>query len=313
MGKISAVAVQACFDLRDYASLDAFEVAVGDLTRGVAAELDGRADHALVVFPEHLGFLLAMVPFHRRVAQRSDTFEAFISEVAGSDGGAKVGLVVEHAVETAAAYESILAEVARGLGAYVVGGSITLPAMDASPHAGGLCVLDDTRLYNVSPLFSPTGRCLGRTAKVRIPRGEDQWASAGSLTSLRPVETRLGSIGVAICYDGYHHRPLEVLDAAGCEIVAQPIHFPDPALRYDGSGGRVPRHEDFGRLLQRRENVRFGICAALVGETFSDRRAEGLSQIVTNSWVGVGEEDSWVVATAQESFAQEFVSATIVL
>lgn len=67
---------------------------------------------------------------------------------------------------------------------------------------------------------------------------------------------------MALCFDGSHHRPLEQLDALDTTIVAQPIHFADPRIRDDGTGSFVPAHEDFGRLLQGRENVRFGVCGA---------------------------------------------------
>jgi hypothetical protein len=280
--------------------------------QAAAGAIPDAADDTLVVFPEHLGFLLSVVPYHLEIAQRSGSFASFIAELAGSDSReARYELFVRHSTEVAGAYDALFSAVARELGAYIVAGSLTVPPMDESPHTDGRRVLDDRVLHNESPLFAPNGLCIGRTAKVRIPPGEDRFADPGDLAALGPARTRIGSIGTALCFDGYHHRTLEQLDARGTSIVAQPIHFAHPGIRYDGTGSIVPAHEDLGRLLQGRENIRFGVCAALVGEVFPDRRAEGISHIVANRGEPGVDPDDPVLATVTDPFAPAIVSALV--
>lgn len=120
-----------------------------------------------------------------------------------------------------------------------------------------------------------------------------------------------GVIGVVLCFDGYHDGPIAHLDAQGATLVAQPIHFPNPGYRYDGTGSKVPAHEDFGHLLQGRENIRIGVSAALVGETFRDRRAEGVSHIVANRGNPDADWSDIVLAEAPDPVAPATVSAIV--
>ncbi|MDH3681537.1 MAG: hypothetical protein OEV40_16495 [Acidimicrobiia bacterium] len=73
----------------------------------------------------------------------------------------------------------------------------------------------------------------------------------------------------------------------------------------------MPRHEDFGRLLQGRENIEVGVTAALVGETFRDRRAEGVSHIVANRGSLGANWTEIVLAEASHPFVGDVVTATV--
>lgn len=191
------------------------------------------------------------------IARRSASLASLIDAVAESDTReARYELYVRRAVDIASAYAAVFGSLARELGVYIVAGALTVPPMDDSPHTGGWRVLGDHVLHNVSPLFGPRGWRIGRTAKVRIPPCVDRFSDPGGLEALYPAETRLGRIGTTLCFDGYHHGPLERVDAQGTTIVAQPIHFADPNIRYAGTAGFVPAHEDFGRMLQGRGNIR---------------------------------------------------------
>jgi hypothetical protein len=90
----------------------------------------------------------------------------------------------------------------------------------------------------------------------------------------------------------------------------EPTHFPGPGIRYDGTGSLVPAHEDFGRLIQGRENIRIGVSAALVGEAFADRRAEGKSHVVVNRGHTEADWRDIVLAEADDPFSAAIVSAT---
>ncbi|MET0159462.1 MAG: nitrilase-related carbon-nitrogen hydrolase, partial [Acidimicrobiales bacterium] len=295
---VGLVAVQMAMDLDDYTE-SGFQAAVSRSAEDAMASLD-PIDGALLVFPEHLGFLLPVVAFHRDEARAAWSFQELIEALSGGDPMERRQLWIANAADAFELYESTFCTVARTHGVYVVAGSITTPILDRSPHRDGGVLVSETTLMNVSPLVGPSGRCLSHTTKVRIPPGEDKLVTPGRLDDLAPTTTSIGSIGTALCFDGYHERPIERLDAQGAQIVAQPTHFPGPEIRYDGTGTMVPAYEDFGRLIQGRENIRVGVSAALVGEPFRDRRAEGKSHIILNA----GDVDAdWadiVVAEASE-------------
>lgn len=265
MPTIGLVAVQMAMDLDDYTE-PRFQAAVTRCAKDATAALDD-VDGALLVFPEHLGFLLPVVAFHHEAAIAARSFRGLIDELAGSSPVEQRRLWTEHAREALDLYESTFSTVARTHGVYIVAGSITTPIIDRSPHRADQ-VLSGETLLNLSPLFAPSGRCLSHTAKIRIPPGEDRLVSPGRLEELVPTHTSIGSIGTVLCFDGYHERPIERLDAQGAQIIAQPTHFPDPEIRYDGSGTVIPAHEDFGRLIQGRESIGVGVSASLVGAPF---------------------------------------------
>ena len=103
-----------------------------DLEAAAFTELyEAWLEYALLVFPEHLGFLLSVLPYDLDVARRSSSFASFVAEVAGSDTRrARYELFVRHATEVADAYDALFSALARELGAYVVAGSLTVPPMD---------------------------------------------------------------------------------------------------------------------------------------------------------------------------------------
>lgn len=308
---VGLVAVQVAMELEDYTEAR-FGALVDGCARDAAAAL-GEVDGALLVFPEHLGFLLPVVSRNFEAARASNSFRELVENLAGTDPVDQRRLWCEHAPETLEFYESTFSAIARLHGVHVVAGSITTPIIDRSPHLAGQMVLSEGTLFNVSPLFGPTGRCLSHTAKVRIPPGEDQLISAAAIADLVPTATAIGSVGTALCFDGYHERPLERLDAGGAEIVAQPTHFPGPEIRYDGTGAMIPAHEDFGRLIQGRENIRVGVSAALVGQPFPDRRAEGKSHIVSNRGQTDATWEHVPVAEATDTMTSTVVAATVEL
>lgn len=312
MPTIGLIAVQMAMDLDDYTE-SGFQAATDRYARAASDSLGNDVDAALLVFPEHLGFLLPVVSLHRDAARAARSFNELITHLAGSEPDEQRRLWTDHARETLDLYEASFSSIARTHGVYVVGGSVTTPILDRSPHQPGEVMQDDDALYNVSPLFGPSGRCLSHTVKVRIPPGEDRVVHAGSLDALVPVKTAIGSIGTAICFDGYHERVIERFDAHGAQILAQPTHFPGPEIRYDGTGTIVPEHEDFGRLIQGRENIRVGVSAALIGEPFADRRAEGRSHIVINEGRWGADWADIVVAQAANPLASDILSVAVEL
>ncbi|MCC7493397.1 MAG: carbon-nitrogen hydrolase family protein [Fimbriimonadaceae bacterium] len=84
-------------------------------------------------------------------------------------------------------------------------------------------------LYNTAVLLDPNGAVVGRYRKVTLPRGEcDAGIQPGD--SFPVFETRIGRIGMMICYDGFFPEPARRLALAGAEIIAFPVWGCNPRL-----------------------------------------------------------------------------------
>jgi len=121
------------------------------------------------------------------------------------------------------------AELARRLGIWLVAGSILETAEDSA--AGGRC-------YNTTALFSPDGTLAASYRKIhlfdvdvegRIQVRESKTRLAGDSPCC--VDTELGRIGLAICYDLRFPELFRGLAAAGAEIVVLPSAFTAPTGR----------------------------------------------------------------------------------
>ena len=86
----------------------------------------------------------------------------------------------------------------------------------------GLIERDRHQLFNVAVLLGPDGKVAGKYRKVCLPDGEfDAGMSPGS--DYPVFETRLGRIGMMICYDGFFPEVARELSNRGAEIVAWPV------------------------------------------------------------------------------------------
>ncbi|MGI9469781.1 MAG: carbon-nitrogen hydrolase family protein [Rubripirellula sp.] len=93
----------------------------------------------------------------------------------------------------------------------------------------GLIEREGHLVYNVAVLLGPDGKLIGKYRKVTLPRGEIE----GGITpgSSYPVfETRLGKIGMMICYDGFFPEVARELSNRGAEIIAWPVWGCNPLL-----------------------------------------------------------------------------------
>ena len=77
-------------------------------------------------------------------------------------------MFMEHAVEAGRVYVDTFSSLAREHGVYLAAGSIALPPLEDEPSKGGRHVMDGTKVYNMSYLFSPRGVCLSRVPKVNM-------------------------------------------------------------------------------------------------------------------------------------------------
>ena len=93
----------------------------------------------------------------------------------------------------------------------------------------GLLERDHHLIYNVAALLGPDGELVGKYRKVTLPRGEIE----GGITpgSEYPVfETRLGKVGMMICYDGFFPEVARELSNRGAEVIAWPVWGCNPRL-----------------------------------------------------------------------------------
>ncbi len=93
----------------------------------------------------------------------------------------------------------------------------------------GLIERDRHLLYNVAVLIGPDGKVAGKYRKTCLPRSEIE----GGITpgSEYPVfETKLGRIGMMVCYDGFFPEVARELSNRGAEIIAWPVWGCNPEL-----------------------------------------------------------------------------------
>lgn len=93
----------------------------------------------------------------------------------------------------------------------------------------GLVERDEHLIYNVAVLIGPQGDVVGKYRKVTLPRGEIERGCAPG--DEYPVfETRFGTVGMMICYDGFFPEVARQLTNNGAEIIAWPVWGCNPEL-----------------------------------------------------------------------------------
>jgi predicted amidohydrolase len=150
---------------------------------------------------------------------------------------------------------------------------------------------------NTSLIFSPDGEIAGRYSKIhlfdidlsgRVTSKESQWIEGGTETSI--VESPLGRIGQAICYDLRFPELFRRLSAAGAEVIVVPSAFTHTT------------GQDHWEILVRSraiENQCFVIAPNQCGEPAPDMRTYGHSLIV-DPWgrvlASLGEVEGFAIA-----------------
>jgi predicted amidohydrolase len=84
-------------------------------------------------------------------------------------------------------------------------------------------------VYNTAVLIGPDGKLIGKYRKVCLPHAEVEWGVAPGREY--PVfDTKLGKIGLMVCYDGFFPEVARELANRGAEIIAWPVWGCDPLL-----------------------------------------------------------------------------------
>ena len=93
----------------------------------------------------------------------------------------------------------------------------------------GLVERDRHLIYNTGVLIGPDGKLIGKYRKVCLPRNEIE-AGITPGNEYPVFDTRLGKIGIMICYDGFFPEPARQLSNHGAEIIAFPVAGCNPLL-----------------------------------------------------------------------------------
>lgn len=127
--------------------------------------------------------------------------------------------------------QRFLADAARELGLWVVGGTVPLsaPLVPGQPAA-------TQRVFNSTLVFSPQGACVARYDKIhlfRFDNGRESYDESRVLApGLEPVVFELPSqdghrwrIGLSVCYDLRFPELYRALVADGCTLLSVPAAF----------------------------------------------------------------------------------------
>ena len=113
-------------------------------------------------------------------------------------------------------------EMARAHNVYICPGSTLLPLFQSGPR--GQLQLINSRPANTTCLIAPSGKVLGYRRKISLTKVERNLGLlAGTVErETLPFQTELGTIGIAVCLDGFYADIVARLDMQGCEFILQP-------------------------------------------------------------------------------------------
>jgi predicted amidohydrolase len=84
-------------------------------------------------------------------------------------------------------------------------------------------------VYNTAVLLGPDGKLIGKYRKVCLPHSEIE-AGVTPGNEYPVFDTKLGKIGLMICYDGFFPEVARELTNSGAEIIAWPVWGCNPLL-----------------------------------------------------------------------------------
>jgi predicted amidohydrolase len=170
-------------------------------------------------------------------------------------------------------------------------------ARDLNVHlVGGFCEEAGGTLYNAAAIVGPHGR-IGRFRKVHLWGDENLFFAPGDL-GFPVFGTPLGTIGVAICYDGWFPETYRTMALAGVELVCVPTNWvPIP--------GQDPQREAMANVLAMAAAHSNSICIAAADRVGTERGQPFIGQSLVVDHTG------WPVAGPASASAPEIIYATL--
>ncbi len=246
---VNLVAVQVRFEPASYFSEEAFRSLIRESMEQAAAETQLGRD-TLVVFPEDIGLLTVLFGKKDILSEAQHLGEGIENVIQGnllSVGYQKIrrrvswprALFLAHQDAMARAYFDVFSDMAREHDVYLVAGTggftDGVMARYVPRDVPGAPTRSEARnfsdIYNASVVFGPDGDVLGVQRKVYLielegPTGLD--IEPAPLDRLEVIPTSLGTLGIAICLDGFRDDVLDHLSARGAQILIQPSANPGP-------------------------------------------------------------------------------------
>ena len=312
-----------------YRSPEAFAAWILELSQRAVEGLDDAPK--LLAFPEVIGMPLLLTLGHEAELVHETRLTGAVQTLLAREWRAVLSAGLRYrafgpqafflarALPAYRAYVAAFSQAAQHTGATIVAGSSFLPTITDEASLGlHIC---ESRVQNVAYTFAPSGTVLGRSAKRYLTAGLEAriGLARARVGSERVQRTPVGSIGVAICLDGFYSTVLETLDGLGAEIVVQPSANFAPWTRpwppdSTYSEGEAWLTHGLRAGVRGRQHIRYGVNPMLVGGFF-ELQAEGRSSIVVNPRFGHAETEGYsgVLALAKSSDRDEFVRAEVTL
>lgn len=142
---------------------------------------------------------------------------------------------------------------------------------------GGFCEADGATLYNAAAVIGPAGP-VGLFRKVHLWGDENLFFTPGDL-GFPVFATPLGTLGVAICYDGWFPETYRTMALAGAELVCVPTNWvPIP--------GQDPAREAMANVLTMAAAHSNSICIAAADRVGTERGQPFIGQSLIVSHTG---------------------------
>jgi predicted amidohydrolase len=270
---IACVQMKLCSD--DYRTEESFTARIMDICGRVRAE--SGDEQLLIVFPEHIGTFCLLCNAPDRVWSQESFAKA--STVLLLKHAPRVAhLMLVHRVSPVRAlflslskeleriYLGAFTQAAKKYEAWIVAGSATLRWGQTS------------RIFNTTPVITPTGRVLYRQHKVNLVDMEGKAGldlAAAPLNYVSAVQSPFGNLGIAICLDAFDLEVRERLMNLETDILLQPSANNGPWNEWQQEDWL---RSSFEAVAQKHE-FRLAINPMLVGSLW-DIGFEGQSSII---------------------------------
>lgn len=232
MSIVGIAAVQLKWKIEDYRDTDTFKNRVFSIMEDIRQGVDGKTP-LLVVFPEDTGTPLLLSGAYEKIKRKTGFADAAKKLIMANLTGIlryslryRVSfirsLMLLKGADMEKSYVDIFSSASKKYKAYICAGSITLPDIEENKgerYASGKDV------YNISYFFGPGGEVIGKQRKVHLMDIEGRQGfdlSCGRLEDLKVFNTSFGTVGVAICLDGFKEDVCEMLSSQGADILLQP-------------------------------------------------------------------------------------------